>query len=348
VITLEGVIDLGDLLNAYLSYENRTALPISIPRGKASETLNAFSPGRSNRGQPTVFKPGEHKGVVRISFAKDEVLKWTVKGAGGPEQVIEISAESPKILPLKPIAGCVNVSAKGAPTVDFGYQNRNQFEVVIPTGPLNRFAPGAPDRSQPTRFFAGLNAGAFSVPVDAKLSWSLSGESIEISESTPVCDCSTAKNEGAKAQAKKSIAALGEITFEALQLLEGASKKRMQDATPAEKRGITRTLERARRDVADQVVATRAVIDKLPDQSRSCVSPLAGCPLVDDGATIAAVRKNAAKSYGMIAAIVQRITFLEKRPTAAGEKLLKRGRKESAAATAALDRIPRFRTKCGK
>ena len=48
----------------------------------------------------------------------------------------------------------------------FGYFNRNYVEVVlVPTGPDNKFEPGAPDRGQPTVFNTRIHRKAFSVTV---------------------------------------------------------------------------------------------------------------------------------------------------------------------------------------
>src|SRR5437016_12891950 len=57
--------------------------------------------------------------------------------------------------------------------------NRNEVEQLpVPTGPDNKFEPGAPDRGQPTFFYTRIHRKAFSVPVPKdwgkkELVWSL-------------------------------------------------------------------------------------------------------------------------------------------------------------------------------
>jgi hypothetical protein len=67
----------------------------------------------------------------------------------------------------------------GSFSMYFGYMNRNYVEQLpVPTGPDNKFEPGAPDRGQPTFFYTRIHRKAFSVAVPQdwgkkELVWSL-------------------------------------------------------------------------------------------------------------------------------------------------------------------------------
>jgi hypothetical protein len=59
-------------------------------------------------------------------------------------------------------------NADGSFDLVFGYFNRNwQEELAIPTGPDNKFEPGAPDRGQPTYFLPRRQGWVFRVRVPA-------------------------------------------------------------------------------------------------------------------------------------------------------------------------------------
>ena len=70
-------------------------------------------------------------------------------------------------------------NSDGSFSMYFGYINRNYVEQLpVPTGPDNKFEPGAPDRGQPTFFYTRIHRKAFSVAVPQdwgkkELVWSL-------------------------------------------------------------------------------------------------------------------------------------------------------------------------------
>jgi hypothetical protein len=66
----------------------------------------------------------------------------------------------------------------GTTVVSFGFFNRNaKEEVVIPTGPNNKFDPAPADRGQPTSFVPRRQSGAFTVTLpkgaEKTLTWTL-------------------------------------------------------------------------------------------------------------------------------------------------------------------------------
>jgi hypothetical protein len=68
--------------------------------------------------------------------------------------------------PVAPVFEGWEPNGDGTSSLYFGYQNRNwQEEADIPVGPNNFFAPGPPDRGQPTHFLVNRRKLVFSVVV---------------------------------------------------------------------------------------------------------------------------------------------------------------------------------------
>ena len=227
-----------------------------------------------------------------------------------------------------------------------GYSNPNPFEIMLPIGPLNNFSPNPPDRSQPTQFFAGRNIGAFSLPVDTELTWSLSGIPVVVSPSTKVCTCPSTNNMAPKQIVQESAVKLGEFIFSATEILKRASAKRLEAATDAQKKNIREGFDRARQKAAAQVLDMKQALEKLPRESRSCSELLIGCHIVDDGPTIEFARNSLNNSLQTILRIIRRANYLESGQTSGREKTIKAAEVEHANGIAALDQLSRFRTTC--
>jgi hypothetical protein len=71
----------------------------------------------------------------------------------------------------------------------WGYRNDNDFAVQLPVGASNGFAPGPPDRGQPTTFEPGAWTGAFETPLNgaATLTWTLAGQTATASSASSRC-----------------------------------------------------------------------------------------------------------------------------------------------------------------
>lgn len=89
--------------------------------------------------------------------------------------------ENPAPGSVLPRQGAVCRNSDGSYTAGFGYLNRNEYPVLIPVGPENRFSPGVADRGQPEVFKPGIHDNAFSVtyPSDATNQvWTLMGRQV--------------------------------------------------------------------------------------------------------------------------------------------------------------------------
>jgi predicted extracellular nuclease len=82
----------------------------------------------------------------------------------------------PPTLPVIPLIECVTRGSGNNFTAQFGYLSPNLYEIEIPVGPNNRFAPAPENRGQTTIFQPGLNLNQFSVAQNGgTLSWTLNG-----------------------------------------------------------------------------------------------------------------------------------------------------------------------------
>lgn len=88
---LECVENNGDgTYTAYFGYLNTTGNVITLPVGPK----NMFVGGDKDRGQPTVFYPGEHLSEFSVTFDALDTLKWMLKAAGDRRHQVEASATS--------------------------------------------------------------------------------------------------------------------------------------------------------------------------------------------------------------------------------------------------------------
>ncbi len=345
-ISLEGLFDRGDgTFDAYLSYRNPGKKTVSIPVGETATTKNYFSPGEPNQGQPIEFRRGEHRGVLRVPFRGDP-LTWTLKAPGAVEQSISISSESMKLKPVEPLATCISTTSSGQISAVLGYLNPNPFDISVPVGTLNNFSPGAADRSQPTLFFSGLNTGVLALPIDTVVTWKLASRQAVVSPSTTVCECPAAKNSAPKSTVNESSTTLGEQLFAALSSLDKVSDRRFKTASSDDRRKLRESFESIGRQAAKRALDVERAVKKLPDESRACVEPPAGCRLIDDGPKITVARRRLASSLAMVTRIVRRINFLRGSEAAGDRELLQNAITAHDNGVKALDEIPRFRTVC--
>lgn len=88
---LECVDNNGDgTYTAHFGYLNTTGSVINLPVGPK----NMFVGGDKDRGQPTVFLPGEHLSEFSVTFDALDTLKWMLKANGDRRHQVEASATS--------------------------------------------------------------------------------------------------------------------------------------------------------------------------------------------------------------------------------------------------------------
>jgi hypothetical protein len=75
---------------AHFGYLNTTGSTITLAVGPK----NMFVGGDKDRGQPTVFLPGEHLSEFTVTFDALDTLKWMLKADGDRRHQVEASATS--------------------------------------------------------------------------------------------------------------------------------------------------------------------------------------------------------------------------------------------------------------
>ncbi len=168
-------------------YVNNASTDLTVGLGAD----NLFAPAPANRAQPAVFKNGKREGVLSLRFDGNP-LSWTLKAPNARAQTATLSKTSPLCPGIEPLASCVEfdfTKTDGTMIATLGYNNPNGFTLKIPVGPGNSIAPGNSDQGQPFDFFAGLNPAAFTLTVtqDTSSTWTLTGKTITIDKTLPLC-----------------------------------------------------------------------------------------------------------------------------------------------------------------
>jgi hypothetical protein len=93
------------------------------------------------------------------------------------------------VIPVTPIAECVDVQTDGSLLAHFGYQNDGSSSVSIPIGSNNQFMPGNQDVGQPNEFFTGRVVNVFTVafPSTSTLRWILGDTFVDVNIATERC-----------------------------------------------------------------------------------------------------------------------------------------------------------------
>jgi uncharacterized repeat protein (TIGR01451 family) len=168
----------GATFDATFGYQNDNLAPVTIPVGAA----NRFSPAPEDRGQTTVFQPGNvQKAFTVKGIPSSQDLVWTLTSNGTRTATASATYETKCSEPppqAKPIGVFVTGIQEHGSTYDatFGYENANNFAETIEVGPANAFSPTPIDRGQPTVFVPGRTAQAVvvrQIPADTDLTWTV-------------------------------------------------------------------------------------------------------------------------------------------------------------------------------
>lgn len=137
-------------------------------------------------------------GSIAIADAQADTTGFDASRGGkdgaapdGSQAVADASLDAAQQRVL-PVLVCVATNADGSLTAFFDYRNPNAFDVSIPVGPDNAFAPSPQDRGQPV-LFAGQATGhtrpAFAVPLspDVVLVWQLEGSTASAAATSSPC-----------------------------------------------------------------------------------------------------------------------------------------------------------------
>lgn len=74
---------------ARFGYQSSASSPVTLPAGPD----NRLRPGRSNRGQPSVFRPGRTQEAFEASFEEGDLV-WSLTGSNGQRVSVSANATS--------------------------------------------------------------------------------------------------------------------------------------------------------------------------------------------------------------------------------------------------------------
>lgn len=170
----------GATYSATFGYESEDTETTTIPVG----IENRFLPAPDDRGQPTVFEPGNHEQAFTVEdIPADKGLAWGLtsdqtRWAKATATLDQKCSPDPPPAELVPIGLFVTCVANHGDTYDavFGYTNDNRAQQIIPLGLSNTFVPAPGNRGQPTTFEPGTVRNAVTVtgiPNGTSLVWNV-------------------------------------------------------------------------------------------------------------------------------------------------------------------------------
>ncbi len=165
--------------DATFGYESENEVSVTVAVG----ANNHFSPTPQDRGQPTLFQPGNVPAAFSVSgIPIGTALTWSLTFAGTTSTTTasalygtHCTAPPPPKPPVSIFPTCVTNGA-GTFAATFGYENSGPAAVQVAVGPANRFKPVPLFRGQPIQFVPGRVLNAFTVrgiPNATTISWLL-------------------------------------------------------------------------------------------------------------------------------------------------------------------------------
>jgi hypothetical protein len=138
------------------------------------------------------ISPGNGKKQLVVSDAQPSdylVRVWCPDGSYSLEDPYTLRINIPTPLRVTPILECVAMSPDGSFIAHFGYDNPNQYVVLVDADTSNNFYPMPVFRTgQPEAFSPGRIYDFFSVLFDGNdLTWTLDGTSITANRDSPRC-----------------------------------------------------------------------------------------------------------------------------------------------------------------
>lgn len=174
--------------DARFGYQSANDGNVSIAVGSD----NGFSPAPEDRGQATVFLPGEVGSAFNVNnIPVGTPLTWTVSYGGHTStatasSTFGVSCTTPPPPHVGVFVRCVSNHGDRFDAT-FGYQNDGSTSYGIPVGADNRFSPAPEGRGQTTDFLPGNVQDAFTVkdiPAAEQLVWSLKSDTTATATAT--------------------------------------------------------------------------------------------------------------------------------------------------------------------
>jgi hypothetical protein len=142
----------------------------------------------SAAGQPIaqdlIDHPGSTFGVVAGAWTKRQL----VDEAGWRKHFDNLWGPKP-VLNVSPSVTCVTDNGDGTFSVDFGFDNPNNYDIEVPIGVDNQISPGPNGQGQPIEFAPGKKESVFTVKgLTSAAKWTLQGKAVKASTAqSPKC-----------------------------------------------------------------------------------------------------------------------------------------------------------------
>ena len=331
---------------AYFSVNNLTGGDVTFGTNASLGTINEFQSDSTTTSPPTTFKAGQSTGSVIVPY-KGATLTWVVKAPRSKRSEAVASDDSPLCPSLQPLADCRGFES-GILKVKLGYNNQGKFEQAFPIGVLNGFSPGAIDRGQPNRFFAGLNLSVFEIPVvdpNERVTWTINGQSVVIDGTLKTCDgkCVDTPVGSIKGELDQIAISLSALMNKAAAALASVKdKKGGQDDQDRDERDA----KRASRKAAEYERVAKALTIQFPAVVKTCPEAPAFCATVDRQGTIDALRGLYANQRNSVTRTMARALFRSTGATSRRQRFVKEAKGLEASGLEQLGKLPRFVTEC--
>jgi hypothetical protein len=331
---------------AYFSYNNLTGGEISLATNTSLGTINEFQSSTTTVSPPSSFKPGKSTGTVVVNY-KSVSVTWVVKAPNSLKSEATASEQSPECPSIQPLADCRGYSS-GILKVKLGYSNPGSFEQVISVGTLNGFSPGSVDRGQPNRFFKGLNATVFEIPLvdpNESMTWNINGKKVVIDSTLKTCDglCVNTPLAAIKGDLDQIAIELSKLMIQASDLLKSVKDKK---STARDRARDRRDGLRAIAKAAEYERIAKLLTIQFPAVVKTCPEAPAFCSTVDRQGTIDALKGLYANQRNSVMRTMARVMFRSTGATSRRLKLVKQAKGLEQQGLGKLGQLPRFATEC--
>lgn len=272
---------------------------------------------------------------------------WTVKAPRSLVSEATASEQSPVCPEVQPVVDCRGYES-GILKVKLGYNNKGLFEQSFPVGVLNSFSPGAADRGQPNRFFAGLNSTVFEIPLvnpNEAVIWSVNGKQVQIDSTLKTCEgrCVDTPLGTIKGDLDQVAIDLSALMNRAAAALASVKDKRGGESEQARDR---RDAERASRKASEYEATAKSLTIQFPAVAKTCPDAPAFCSTVDRQGVIDALRGLYANQRNSVVRTMARVAFRSTGTTSRRQKLVQQSKALEKQGIDQLAKLPRFATEC--
>lgn len=318
----------------------------SFGTNSALGTINEFRVGTTTSVPPVTFKVGQTKATVVVPYTGTSLV-WAVKAPKSLLSEATASEQSSVCPEVMPVADCRGYES-GILKVKLGYNNKGSFEQSFPVGKLNSFSPGTIDRGQPNKFFSGLNATVFEIPLvdpNERLIWNVNGKQVQIDSTLKTCagKCVDTPLGTIKGDLDQVAINLSALMNRASAALASVKDKKGGESEQARDR---RDAERSNRKASEYETTAKALTIQFPAVVKTCPEAPAFCSTVDRQGTIDALRGLYANQRNSVMRTMARVAFRSTGTTSRRQRFVKEAKALEQQGLDQLAKLPRFATEC--